>query len=251
MKVITPTWGSVAGVRAFTTTRTGGMSRGRYESLNLAAHVDDEPAKVRTNQRTLLDTQHLPHAPRWLHQVHGTRTVDTDDSGDPIEADAVYTNRPDRICAVLSADCLPILLRDQSGQEVAAVHAGWRGLLDGVVNSAVAKFFAPRGRLAAWIGPGISAAAYIVDARFRGRFLDQDPALASSFYYKAGQWHADLYAIAERRLHDSGVGTVVRYEGCTYAESGRFYSYRRDGVTGRMASLVWIDSGAARQHRDK
>jgi len=174
-----------------------------------------------------------------------------DDSGDQIEADAVYTNRPDRICAVLSADCLPILLRDQSGQEVAAVHAGWRGLLGGVVNSAVTKFFAPRARLAAWIGPGISAAAYTVDARFRDRFLDQDPALASAFYCKAGQWHADLYAIAERRLRDSGVGTVVRYEGCTYAESGRFYSYRRDGVTGRMASLVWIDSGAARQHRNK
>ena len=251
MKVITPTWGSVTGVRAFTTTRGGGMSRGPYESLNLAAHVDDDPASVRTNQRTLLAAHHLPHAPRWLRQVHGTRTVEADASGDPIEADAVYTNRPDRICAILTADCPPILLRDHSGLEVAAVHAGWRGLLGGVVHSAVAKFCAPRARLAAWIGPGIGAAAYVVDAEFRDRFLEQDRGLDNSFHYKAGQWHADLYAIAEHKLRGSSVGTVTRFEGCTYADPHQFYSYRRDGVTGRMASLVWIESGAARARREK
>jgi YfiH family protein len=229
------------------------VSRGPYEGLNLAAHVDDDPATVRKNQQTLIEAHHLPHAPRWLRQAHGTRAIDADDQGDQVEveADAVYTNRPDRICAILTADCLPILLRDHSDLEVAAVHAGWRGLLGGVVDSAVTKFCAPRARLAAWIGPGIGAAAYVVDAEFRDRFLDQDRCLDRAFHYKAGHWHADLYAIAEHRLRESGVGTITRYEGCTYADPDRFYSYRRDCVTGRMASLVWIDSGAARGRRGR
>jgi purine-nucleoside/S-methyl-5'-thioadenosine phosphorylase / adenosine deaminase len=242
---IAPTWPCPARVRAFTTTREGGVSRGRYSSLNLGAHVGDEATAVMRNRRGLLATHKLPHVPRWLAQVHGARTVDAADLNafTEVEADAVYTNGPDHICAVLTADCLPILLSDADGEEVAAVHAGWRGLLDGVVHSAVAKFAAPRPRIAAWIGPGIGVDAYVVDAEFRHRFLAQDPSLDGSFRTIDGHWHADLHAIAERRLRDSGIGRVSRYDGCTFTDAERFYSHRRDGVTGRMATLVWIDSG--------
>ena len=242
MGVITPSWASACSVRAFTTTRAGGVSEGPYASLNLSAHLDDDPIAVDRNRQIVLETNHVPATPHWLRQMHGTQTVDATQVCKSIAADAAYTNVPDTVCAVLSADCPPILLCDDAGEEVAAVHAGWRGLLLGVVQSALAKFAAPQTRVLGWIGPGISVDAYSVDAEFRQRFVTQDPALESSFRYKEGSWYADLYAIAEQRLRDSGVGRVWRYDGCTYAQAKRFYSYRRDGVTGRMATLVWIDS---------
>lgn len=248
MGAIAPSWPAGSRVRAFTTTREGGVSRGPHRSLNLAAHVADEKTAVARNRRLLRERHNLPHTPRWPRQVHGARTVDAADLRDfaGVEADAVYTNAPNHICGVLTADCLPILLCDVDGDEVCAVHAGWRGLLHGVVQSAVSKFAAPRTRLTAWIGPGIGLDAYVVDAEFRGCFLAQDPSLESAFRTIDGHWHADLYAIAERRLREGGVGRISRFEGCTYAQPERFYSHRRDGVTGRMATLVWIDSGRAK-----
>ena len=242
MRVVTPGWVSASNIRAFTTTRAGGVSEGTYASLNLGAHSHDDSIAVHRNRQILCDTKRLPGAPRWLHQRHGTLTVDASKADETVAADAAYTSAPDTVCAVLTADCLPILLCDDDGQEVAAVHAGWRGLLYGVVQSALAKFAAPRAQLKAWIGPGISVEAYRVDTGFRERFVAQDPSFGTAFRYKEGQWYADLYTIAERRLHDCGVTRIWRYHGCTYTEEERFYSHRRDGVTGRMATLVWIDS---------
>ena len=244
MGAVTPNWPVDSRVRALTTTREGGVSRGIYSSLNLSRQVGDDVAAVIRNQQICLTTHRLPHTPRWLRQVHGTRAIDVGNlkSSVDIEADAAYTNAPDRVCAILTADCLPIVLCDDKFQEVAAVHAGWRGLLHGVLQSTLSKFSAPCTRLLAWIGPGISRSAYRVDPAFRQRFLEDCPGVDQAFWCNSGQWHADLYAIAESRLRAGGVTNVSRYQGCTFAEAERFYSYRRDGVTGRMATFVWIDS---------
>lgn len=242
MDVVTPNWGAVARVRGFTTTRGGGVSRGPYASLNLGGHVDDDAQAVSRNREILRLTQDLPHPPRWLRQTHGRETVDAADLNDTteVEADAAYTNRPNLICAIQSADCLPLLLCDKGGEEVAAVHAGWRGLHGGVVESTIARFSAPPTRLMAWIGPGISASAYAVGADFRDRFVRQDPVFLAAFRFARGRWYADLPAIAEQRLRDCGVAQISSYAGCTYSETERFFSYRRDGRTGRMATLIWI-----------
>lgn len=233
-------------VRAFTTTRNGGSSTGSYTSLNLAGHVGDEPAHVQLNREAVRIQHGLPATPRWIEQVHGVATVDLAEveGTDTCVADAAYTNTPNRICAILSADCLPILLRDHRGEEVAAIHAGWRGLLNGIVESAVAKFRAPDSRLVAWLGPGIARQAYAVDKEFRARFLDQGAADPTAFRQIDGRWHASLRAIAEYRLRRTGISNISAYTGCTYAERERFFSYRRDGATGRMASLIWLDSNA-------
>jgi len=244
MGAITPDWPLDSGVRVLTTTRQGGISNGAYDSLNMSEQVGDDTNAVIHNQKLCLATHRLPHAPRWLRQVHGTRTVDVSNlkSAVDLEADAAYTNTPNRVCAILTADCLPIVLCDDQFQEVAAVHAGWRGLMHGVLQSTISRFAATSTRLLAWIGPGISRSAYRVDPAFRGRFLDEDPGIDHAFWNEDGQWHADLYAIAESRLRASGVTNVSCYKGCTFAEPERFYSYRRDGVTGRMATFAWIES---------
>ena len=243
MGAVSPTWTSNFGVRAFTTTREGGHSNGPFHSLNLSAQIDDDDIAVARNQQRCLAQHGLPHLPRWLRQVHGTRIIDATELkySFEIEADAVYTNVGNQICGILTADCLPIVLCNDSATEVAAIHAGWRGLWDGIIQSSVRKFSTPAVRLFAWIGPGISRAAYIVGAEFRTRFLDDDLAFESAFRYVNDHWHADLYTIAERRLQNLGVTNVSRYEGCTFDEPERFYSYRRDGVTGRMATLVWFE----------
>ncbi len=249
MGAVTPNWPLASPVRALTTTREGGVSSGIFSSLNLSEQVGDDASAVAHNQNLCVTTHCLPHAPRWLRQVHGTRAVDVSNlkiSVD-VEADAAYSNTPDRVCAILTADCLPIVLCDDTFEEVAAMHAGWRGLLHGIIESTSSKFSAPRTRLLAWIGPGISRSAYRVDRDFRARFLDDDPEVEHAFWFNDGQWHADLYAIAESRLRACGVTNISRYHGCTFAEAERFYSYRRDGVTGRMATLVWIDSEASRK----
>ena len=251
MDIVSPNWACNFGVRAFTTTRDGGRSSEPFSSLNLGLHVGDDSAAVEHNRKLCLTNHALPHLPHWLRQVHGTRIINATDlnSSFDIEADAMYTRVPDHVCGILTADCLPIVICDERATEVAAVHAGWRGLLQGVVASSLRKFSTPAAQLIAWIGPGIGSAAYIVDPIFRRRFLDADPAFDAEFRYNNGHWHADLYGIAERRLRSSGVKNVSRYDGCTFAEPKRFYSYRRDGVTGRMATFAWIDSG--RLHRDR
>jgi len=235
---VIPHWPAPAGVRAYTTTRAGGVSAGAYAALNLAAHVGDDPAAVEENRRRLR-TQ-LPAEPLWLSQVHGTTVVRAEDAVEGVAADAAFTRRAGRVCAVLTADCLPVLLCNDAGTVVAAAHAGWRGLAGGVVEAAVRATNEPPARLLAWLGPAIGPQAFEVGAEVRAAFLAHYSPEAAAFAAKGnGKWLADLYRLAELRLRGLGVERVFGGGFCTFNEAERFYSYRREKATGRMASLIW------------
>jgi YfiH family protein len=239
--LLTPDWPAPPQVRACVTTRAGGVSLPPYAALNLATHVGDAPDAVAENRRRLVESLDLPTAPRWLSQVHGTQCVDAATTASGVQGDASYALRPGLVCAVLTADCLPVLLCDRAGSRVAAVHAGWRGLRDGVVAAALRRLDCPPRELLAWIGPGIGTDAYVVGAELRRDFLALDHGNASCFEQRADGWHADLAGLAERQLASAGVTSISSSNLCTLHDE-RFYSYRRDGVTGRFASLVWLAS---------
>jgi len=238
---IVPEWPAPACVHAVTTTRQGGVSQGAFTSMNPADHVGDDPAAVATNRMRLQQALKLPSHPVWLRQVHATTIVDIGAGEGIPEADGAWTCSPGPVCAVLTADCLPLLLCDRSGRCVAAVHAGWRGLAAGVIEAAVAAMPTPGDALLAWLGPAISAKAYEVGGEVRDTFLAHDSRSEEHFRpAMGGGWHADLYALARQRLVDCGVGSVYGGGHCSYGEPERFYSFRRDGMTGRMASLIWL-----------
>ncbi len=235
-----PDWPVPPGVRAVSTTREGGVSRPPFEGFNLADHVGDAPAAVARNRAALLTGVPLPQAPQWLHQVHGTAVVDLDRCAEsPPQGDAALTRTPGRVCAVLTADCLPVLLCDREGSVVAAAHAGWRGLAAGVLEETVAAM-GGGARLLAWLGPAIGPDAFVVGEEVRAAFLAQDTGAAACFAPFGDRWRADLFALARRRLEALGVAV---YGGgiCTWSDD-RFFSYRREGVTGRMASLIWLEA---------
>ena len=240
-----PTWPAPQRVRACTTTRQGGVSRPPYDSMNLADHVGDDAPAVHENRRRLAQILRLPAEPVWLNQVHGACTVDaaTVASG-LVGADAIYAKGPGQVCAVLTADCLPLLLCDDAGTQIAAVHAGWRGLAAGVIEAAVAAFEVAPDRLMAWLGPAIGPQSYEVGAEVRTAFVHKDSAATRAFTpvpeITANRWHADLYALARLRLAALGVRQVYGGNYCTLSDT-RFYSYRRDGIAGRMATLIWIE----------
>jgi hypothetical protein len=212
--------------------------------MNPADHVGDAAPAVAANRLRLQQHLGLPDELYWLQQVHGTRVVDAADGIVNAEADAIIARSTGRVCAVLTADCLPVLFCDRAGNEVAAAHAGWRGLAAGVLEQTVASLHAPGEELLAWLGPAISAAAYVVGEEVRSAFVTRDARMAEAFRPAAGGgWQADLYTLARQRLSSCGVTAVYGGDFCTYSEPERFYSYRRDGVTGRMASLVWLEAG--------
>ncbi|MEY3202602.1 MAG: peptidoglycan editing factor PgeF, partial [Pseudomonadota bacterium] len=197
--MIKPNWPAPPNVFALTTTREGGVSQGPYESLNLGLHVGDDPAAVAINRARL--GVHLPEAPRWLDQVHGTEVVDAAQLTGTVQADAAFTREPGVVCAVMTADCLPILLCDQQGHVVAAAHAGWRGLHAGVIEATVAAMATPADRLLAWIGPAIGQAAFEVGEEVREAFLATHPDDAAHFApHREGKWRADLAGLARARL---------------------------------------------------
>jgi hypothetical protein len=236
--LLTPDWPLPAGVRAASTTRLGGVSRGAYGGFNLGDHVGDDARAVAANRAALMQALALPAPPLWLSQVHGVAVAGADDPPG-IAADARYADRPGVVCAVLTADCLPLLLCSDDGRQIAAVHCGWRGLAAGIVGRAVARF-AATAAVSAWLGPAIGPAAFEVGAEVRELFVRRDPGAAGCFCAgAAGRWLADLYGLARRDLAAAGVRRVHGGDLCTVADRERFYSYRRDGVTGRMASLVW------------
>jgi polyphenol oxidase len=237
-EVIIPDWPAPANVRAFVTTRAGGVSSGPYASLNLGDQVGDDPAAVAENRRRL--RAHLPAAPRWLRQVHGTRCIDAAPARTNEEADGAFARQPGIVCAVLSADCLPVLLCDTAGTVVAAAHAGWRGLAAGVIETTVRSMNVPAAQLMAWLGPAIGPENFAVGADVRAAFIAHDPQAGSAFTRQAnGQWHGDLYRLARQRLAALDVRRIAGGDFCTVRDAPRFFSYRRDGVTGRMASLIW------------
>ncbi len=239
---IIPDWPAPERVRAVTTTRRGGVSQDPWTSMNPADHVGDDLDAVQANRARLEDGLQLPASPLWLQQVHGTRVVDAAGTSGPVEADGAFAGRTGVVCAVLTADCLPVLLCDPNGTRVAAAHAGWRGLAAGVVEQAVAALQVPGPELLAWLGPAIGAEAYVVGDEVRTAFMKHDPGARDAFRPAAsGGWHADLYRLARQRLAACGVKAVHGGGFCTFTDDRRFYSYRRDGVTGRMASLIWIE----------
>ena len=236
---IRPDWPAPPVVQACSTTRVGGVSVGAWRGLNLAGHVDDDPAAVRENRRRLVAQLGLPGEPPWLEQVHGV-AVRTPRAAAGC-ADACLEDRPGRVCAVLTADCLPVLLCNAAGTRVAAAHAGWRGLLAGILEHTIAAFADPADQLLAWLGPAIGPAAFEVGDEVRAAFVTEDPASAAHFAAgRPGHWLADLYGLARQRLARSGVARVSGGGLCTFSDAERFFSYRRDGVTGRMASLIWL-----------
>ncbi|MET0090277.1 MAG: peptidoglycan editing factor PgeF [Candidatus Thiodiazotropha sp.] len=239
-----PDWPAHPRVRAVMTTRRGGVSPGVYASLNLGDHVGDDIRNVQRNRQLLTAAAGLPAEPVWLKQVHGYDVVDAREAG--CEADASFTDRNGVVCAVLTADCLPLLLSDRSGRAVSAVHAGWRGLAAGVIERAVSRFEAPADSLLAWMGPAIGPMAFEVGDEVRQAFIDCEAGDARAFQAaKPGHWWADLYQLTRLRLTRAGVGFIGGGDYCTVTDRERFFSYRRDGVTGRMASLIWLEEPGA------
>jgi polyphenol oxidase len=241
---ITPDWPAPPGVRALSTLRQGGASAVPYASLNLGAHVGDAPDAVAGNRGALRAAAALPTEPRWLTQVHGADVADLDDGGPadalPI-ADAAISRRPGRICAILSADCLPVLFAAESGRAVAAAHAGWRGLAGGVLEAAVAALDTAPQALFAWLGPAIGPRHFEVGPEVREAMLRGDPAAEGAFARnERGRYLADLPALARSRLARLGVARVYGSGECTFAHPDRYFSHRRDGTTGRQASLIWL-----------
>ena len=243
-----PEWPAPRGVRALSTFRSGGVSTARYASLNLGEHVGDSAAAVDENRRRLKAAAGLPAEPAWLTQVHGTNVVDLDAAADrgasgPVgPADAAFTRRRGRVCAILTADCLPIVLAADSGDLVAGAHAGWRGLAGGVIEATVHALQVAPERLMAWLGPAIGPEHFEVGAEVREAVLAGDSGADAAFAMNArGRYLADLSGLARRRLAALGVSRIHGGGHCTYAEQDRFFSHRRDGVTGRQATLIWLE----------
>ena len=251
-----PDWPAPATVRACCTTRQGGVSLAPYDSFNLGDHVGDEAGAVQANRAYLQQVLQLPQAPAWLQQVHGTTLLRLPQQCEGVaQADASVTNQAGCVCAVLTADCLPLLFCDRQGTTVAAAHAGWRGLAAGVIEATVAGLQVAPQELLVWLGPAIGPAAFEVGEDVRQAFITHDAQAAAAFVEnetvandvieshaaaESGRWFADIYALARLRLH--GLGITQLYGGglCTYTDRQRFYSYRRDHTTGRMASLIWL-----------
>lgn len=238
MERVCPDWPVADRVRAFTTTRSGGVSEGPWATFNLGSGSGDVPADVGENRRRL--RAELPAEPQWLNQVHGTDIVHLDDWRAGHVADAAWTDRPGQVAAILTADCLPVLLADEAGSVVAAVHAGWRGLAGGILESMVGTLPVVASSLHAWIGPSICQSCYQVGDDVRDAMLAGNADAAGAFRPDGDRWRADLKSLAATRLtryrvyvHDAGR--------CTHCEPDAFFSYRRDGTTGRIGSLIWLE----------
>ena len=248
---LVPDWPAPDNVVAVSTTRTGGVSVGARASMNLGAHVDDDAEAVAENRRRLRSAVGLEREPAWLRQVHGTRVVEVAGAADsPPEADGSWSRTAGTACAVLTADCLPVLLTNREGSVVAAAHAGWRGLEAGVIERTVEAMTSTPGSLIAWLGPAISQPAFEVGEEVREAFVRYDPEAASAFAPNArGRWQADLYALARQRLAGAGVEAVHGGGLCTFGDAERFFSYRRDPGCGRMATLIAIRPESTRNNR--
>lgn len=262
-EVLTPDWPAPARVRAASTERAGGTSEGPYTSRNLGTHVGDEAATVAANRRALAERLGLATEPQWLEQIHGSIVLDLDAlQGSPVgapprspghatptpglrrppAADGAVTSQRGRPCVVMTADCLPVLFCDTSGTRVGAVHAGWRGLAAGIVPAAVARMGIDPQALLVWLGPAIGQAAYEVGGEVRQALIAADPSAETCFEpNEAGRWQADLYGLARRGLQAAGVQAIYGGGFCTYTESERFFSHRREAPCGRMATLIWLD----------
>lgn len=241
MKLISADWSAPANIRAVTTTRLGGYSVGPYAGLNLGDHVDDAPDTVIKNRQLLIQQLGLLKQPQWLNQVHGIEAVKASGEGIVEQADACWSDETGQPCIVMTADCLPVFFTDQKGSRVAVAHAGWRGLADGVLEQTLSVFPEPS-EVLTWMGPAIGQQAFEVGAEVREQFCDLLDASVGAFLpsENQGKWLADIYQLARLRLKRAGVLEVGGGHYCTSSQADLFYSYRREGITGRMASVIWI-----------
>lgn len=243
---IEPDWPLTDRVGALVTTRIGGVSAGQWAQLNLGSNTQDSPSLITRNREVLEQALDPGLSIQWLKQVHGTHVVTAGDSvSTPPEADACYSNKRGQVCAVLTADCLPVLLANEDASEVAVAHAGWRGLVAGVIIETLKCFRSAPGEIHAWLGPAIGVEHYEVGEDFRRAFAESPefatlPVDQAFFPQPGGKWKADLYELASMQLRSLGVRSISGGDRCTYAESDLFYSYRRDGETGRFATLIWL-----------
>lgn len=249
---ITPDWPAPRRVRAFVTTRTGGVSEGEYATLNLGLSSGDDPERVAHNRALVGDV--LPAEPMWLAQVHGTEVaradtfrIDVERTGEyrmpsPPKADACVADRPGQVCVVLTADCMPVFFCDAAGTRVAVAHAGWRGLAAGVLENTLAAMDVAAPHVLAWMGPAIGPDAFEVGPEVREAFLAGDRGAEVAFRPgKPGKYMADLYLLARRRLEVAGVRSVHGGGFCTYHDAERFFSYRRTPQSGRMGAFIWME----------
>lgn len=239
--LLTPNWPAPKNVRAVCSTRSGGSSSGAYASLNLGTHVADSAEHVLANRLHYQQLSQMPAAPVWLNQVHGTDVVELFEANNSvITADASVTSAYGVVSTVMSADCLPILLCNNNGSRVASVHAGWRGLCNGIIENTLAHFAQPAD-IMAYLGPAIGPTAFEVGPEVRDAFILQDTAAKLAFTNTAkAKWLANLYLLARQRLAQCGVTQIYGGNYCTYQQESLFFSYRRDGQTGRMASSIWL-----------
>jgi len=245
---IRPDWPAPDRVQALTTSRTNGFSTGSYASLNLAQHVTDDAALVERNREKLIDDFNLPSSPLWLQQTHSNIVLKADDylnAATPPEADAAWTSSTNTVCAVLTADCLPVLFTNKQGDRVAAAHAGWRGALNGIISESFLATGIKTEDCLVWLGPAIGAANFEVGADVFDAFIKKNPDNIRAFKQSdAEHWLCDMYQLARIELQQLGIHAIYGGGLCTYADAERFYSFRRDGAkTGRMASLIWIKQG--------
>jgi purine-nucleoside/S-methyl-5'-thioadenosine phosphorylase / adenosine deaminase len=237
-------WPAPAWIKAGTTTRQSGFSLPPYASLNLAQHVGDKLETVEQNRTFLQHELQLPSAPLWLQQVHGKQVINSDEWSADVVADACYTKQDGIVCAVLTADCLPLLLCDKEGSQIAAIHVGWRGLCQGIIDVALSRFETEHSNILAWIGPHIHADNYEVGKDVHSACLQAISGTDHTFTFRGeGKWLASLEALVRHKLTSTGISMIYTCNRCTFDEQASFFSYRRQKLTGRMASLIWMETG--------
>ncbi|WVD61199.1 peptidoglycan editing factor PgeF [Orbus mooreae] len=243
IKAIFPNWSAPSNVRAFTTTRQGGVSAVPYNSLNLGSHVGDSLPDVINNRSKLVTAMQIPEEPIWLNQTHSTRVIDTI-CYQTTDADGSYSHQARAVSVVLTADCLPVLFCSKFGNEVAAAHAGWRGLCDGILENTVSRFNCSRSQIIAWLGPAIGPSKFEVGEEVKAQFMAHDSEAEQAFKLiptSQQKYLANLYLLATQRLQKLGITLIYGGDFCTYSQSDLFYSYRRERETGRMASVIWFE----------
>ncbi|QIW16374.1 multi-copper polyphenol oxidoreductase [Pasteurellaceae bacterium RH1A] len=247
LELIKPNWNVPGHVHALTTTRLGGVSLSPFDSLNLGNHVGDAPEAVAKNREILTACLKLPQVPLYLDQSHTTKVLHLPYTGTDLNADAAYTKQAKQVCLVMTADCQPVLFCNKEGNQVAAAHAGWRGLCDGVLEETAKAFDCPMEEIIVWVGPAIGENAFQVGQEVVEQFCAVDPEAIKAFRpdpRASGKFLGNLYQIAQQRLNKLGIQQISGGDYCTYTDTQRFFSYRKEGKTGRMATLIWFEDHA-------
>jgi polyphenol oxidase len=242
LDLIIPDWPAPNWIKAYTTTRVGGFSHAPYNSLNIATHVGDNLDDVSKNRQLLQNNLHLKKTIIWLEQVHGNTAISADHPIDSLAADAIYSRTKQTVCAVQTADCLPLLVCSSSSYCVAAIHAGWKGLSNGIIETTIEALALPPNDILVWLGPAIGPKAFVVGEEVFQSFMDKDREAEAAFQpIENNLWQANLYKLAQQRLHKLGITSIYGGNYCTFTDNHRFFSYRRDQITGRMLSLIWVN----------